>query len=438
MTNRKLLMVAHEFPPISGARVMRATKFAKYLPEYGWFPIVLTANPYDCYYRHEWTLDLSLSAELEGQVLVYRIPSPLERQARRLMRKLKRVDRKGGVVQFKDEGITHSKLGKALRRLHVQQDQSGLWIPYAYRAAMRLLRREEVDAVLTTSPPHLIQLVGWGLKIRTGKPWIADFRDGWSDNVLFQAESRLRQRLDRRLESIVINRADAKLVVTRHMLATFQQAYPNQAGSFHLIRNGFDPADFQNISPDKDTDVITFVYVGNITDQRAAPLLQAFHEILAAGHLQPEKVKVQFVGNLFVQALTQLPEWVEIVPPVSHQEAIKWMVNAGVLMLVIAIEEGRASFGSKVFEYLASRRPILAVVPPVGELAELLTSLPGVIVASPANVEEIKTGILRAFDLAVAHPHFIEVNSKLIEAFDRRVQAGQLADLLNSLTVGRP
>jgi glycosyltransferase involved in cell wall biosynthesis len=433
---KRVLIIAHEFPPVCGGLVMRALKFAKYLPEYGWHPIILTANPNDCYGNQAWGYDPGLLTEIEDEAIVCRIPSPLERKAQLLWGEnpgkanASSAQLGSGSVSSREQRGPLVTLGK----LHTPQDERGLWIPYAFKVALRLINSEKIDAILTTSPPHLVHLTGYWLKRRTRLPWVVDFRDGWVDNPIFRAESQVRQRLDRWLEGIIVRRSDIKLVVTKYMLFDFRQRYPEQADSFRLVRNGFDPMDFQLTRSSASEHPISFVHVGNLGGFRDPTFfLQAFQELFAERVLDSKGIQVRFIGKFFNDTRYTLPEWVTLIPPVSHREAIRQMIHAGVLVMVAGMEEGESAFTSKVFEYLAAQRPILAIVPSSGELADLLSSYSLGLVASPDNLERIKHGILQARELALNKLELHEHDFDLISQFDRRLQTKQLAQILNAL-----
>lgn len=436
---KKVLIIAHEFAPIGGGRVMRALKFAKYLPEFGWAPVVLSAQPEDCFYSHEWLLEPELLREVIGKIRLYQIPSPLERLAKRLRRALQRPERQADQslsglsmqVSYFNGGWRHCLAG-----LRAPQDLSALWNPYAYAAAVRLIRQENITAVLTTSPPHLLQVVGYWIKRRARLPWIADFRDGWRGNPLFQAGSPARQRLDNRLEHMVVNSADAKLVVTEHLLESFQRTYPSQAGSFYLLHNGFDPADFPYSPPHTPDEELSFVHIGSLSDYRnPLPLLRAFQELIRRGCLPPEKVRITLIGKSFHTLDGQFPGLrVETIPPIPHAEAIRIMQRAGILLLITGIQEGEAAFTSKVFEYLAARRPVLALIPPHGELAQFLASYPLGLVAAPDDERQIQAAILKAIQVAetaAPQPGFDDLS---LQQFDRRQQTHTLAGLLDRVS----
>ncbi len=431
---------------------MRMVKLAKYLPEYGWHPIVLTSDPKDCYFAHQWSYDPSLLKEVEGRSTVLAVHSPLERTLRALVqrshigmghrdlngavtgpRRIAAEDKQGGVIGR----IKRGRLLTAMRRMRTLQDQSALWVPFAYRSALRLIREYRVQAILTTSPPHLIHIAGLWLKRATQLPWIADFRDGWTGNLLFTPESRVRQRIDCWIERQIATQADVTVAVTEQIVDRFKLSYPRYSERFCVIHNGFDPADFprpNSLAPQRPVD---FVHVGSIAQYRSpGPFLRAMQELHLEGRLPNGSMRVEFVGqvhSLDEDTMRLLDEVVNLVPPVSHTEAIDRMVHAGVLLLFAGIEEGKAAFSGKVFEYLAARRPILAVVPAVGELASLLHRYPLARVASPTDIEGIKEGILWALAAAGKAVDIANSRDDIVSQFDRRLQAGRLAEMLDEL-----
>ena len=419
---------------------MRALKFAKYLPEYGWRAVVLTAWPEDCYFRHEFQQDPGLLLEIEGLAAVHQVRSPLEYRARCIRAKQKALSKKLDAMLFgrsKDtaNGVFGGPRGLGrFQGIRVHQDQSALWNPFAYRAARKLVFKEDIDAILTTSPPHLVHLVGYCLRLQTGIPWVADFRDGWCGNPVFTAASAVRRRVDQKLERRVVGRADAVVVVTNHMLEHFQRSYPERSGVFHLIRNGFDPADFVGRMSLPREPVTTFVHVGNLGGFRnPGYVVRAFDELVAEGCFGPMDVKLVFVGANYGDGSALASNLVELVPPVNHSKAIEYMMSADVLLLVAGAEEGPAAMTSKVFEYLASRRPILAAIPAGGELAQLLSSLSHCVVVPPNDLRRIKEGILEMRMMLRAGVDGGGCDREVIAGCDRRVLTGRLADLLNLL-----
>jgi glycosyltransferase involved in cell wall biosynthesis len=440
---KKLLLITHEFPPISGGRVLRSLKLAKYLPDYGWETLILTALPQDCFYSHEWWLDPCLAEEIVGKATVYRIPSPLERFAKKIRNRMYRQVQKDVVNQalgYEPGGQAERKGGfRGLKKLRVLQDFSGLWNPYAYRAALHIMRKQPVDAILTTTPPHLLHLVGYWLKKRTGLPWIADFRDGWRGNPLFQADSAIRRLFDNRLEERVVATADIKLAVTENIRTVFQKNYPSQVSSFHLLHNGFDPADFSIGTKCLPENPCSFVYLGNLGGYRKPDnFLLALQQLVESGNLDPNDFIVKFIGVVSEISVDVAPRVnIEILSPIQHHQAIEYMQRAGILLLFAGEEEGEAAFTGKIFEYLAARRPVLAIIPEKGELVELIRSYPLGFLAPPHDIQRIAMAILKAYNHALSPND--EIDCEVItQLYDRRKQAEQLAQLLNGLATGSP
>ena len=434
---KKVLVIAHEFPPFSGGFVMRALKFCKYLPEFGWSSIVMASKPEDCYFASGWGRDASLLDELPEEVTIVYASSPMERFLRKMRVGLRRkpstmqsvYDERGGKPQLSQ------KTTSVLRNFHVFQDQSGLWNPYAYAAAMKLLAENKVDAVITTSPPHWVHMVGYKLKRKTGLPWVADFRDGWRDNPIFQARSATRRRFDDWQESRVVSLADIVLGVTPHIVRVLRNNYPIHQNKFKLLHNGFDPEDFNNLPSSPREGCVTFIHLGNLGGIRDPnPLLAAFQHLVIDRSLQPDQARIQFIGQDYGLVPARYPQVpIDVMPTMSHREAIACMQSAGVLVLIAGIQEGEGAFTSKVFEYLAARRPILAIIPPTGELSDLLSRYSLSTIASPEDPEQIRAGILHSIRLAQASPVLNKLDESIIAQYDRRLLTGNLATILNTL-----
>ena len=318
--------------------------------------------------------------------------------------------------------------------MYVWQDQVILWLQEAYKAVRVLIKEEEPQAILTTTPPHLLQLLGLVLKRKTRLYWIADFRDGWVDNFLFQGQSRLRRWIDERIESQVIKDADAVMVVTDHIRKSLQLRYPKYAQKIYLIHNGFDRSDFENLNvfPTRSSNCVHYDYVGNWGGFRdPAPLFKAFEELFNEGSLLKDEVSLTFTGGYHDKDST-LPDWVTVNPPVPHKAALGIMTTSSVLILLASISEREGAFTSKIFEYLAAQRPILALIPQTGELAELLIDYSLGFIASPMDIQQIKKAVIDSFEAAKRKQQPNQNDIELLQQFDRRSQTLQLTRILDA------
>jgi glycosyltransferase involved in cell wall biosynthesis len=435
---KKVIYIVHEFPPIAGGQVNRVRKFSKYLPDYGWQPIILTAKPEDCFYLPDWGIDQTLLAELSNAVEVHRVASPLERYMRNWFKRgrsslTSTQNGAGKRGKFTSNSLSH--LVRPLRQFHVAQDQSALWLPWAYQCATNLIREKMPRAVVTSGPPHLIHLLGLTLKKRFNIPWVADFRDGWTDNTLFRASSSLRRKIDKYIEAGVVANADNIIGVTKHICDYFKTEYPMHRDKVSLIYNGFDKANFTpRVQENPVGESLSFVHIGGIGATRdPQPLITALKGIFENQLLPRKTITLQFIGK-YHRVMSQLPEWVDVIPYLPHQHAIERMMTAGVLVLIAGSAEGEAAFTSKVFEYLAAQRPILALIPLKGELANLLRSYSMAEVVAPEDIPGIQKAILRIYEKARLSSVPNQSDISIIQQFDRYHQTGQLAAILDSVS----
>ena len=253
---RKALLISYRFPPQSGGGVQRTLKFTKYLREFGWEPVVQTArNPF-------WPLrDDSLLEDVPPGVRVYRTPSfEFERLEQRLAQ-IAGKDKKqgqgrgpasgeGGAARARGQsrgGVLDAIRGAVHRRLLVPDAQIA-WLPGALAHSLKIARREGIRLVYTTSPPNSVQILGGLVARLLRRPWVADFRDPWTDGPRRQqayVNNATRERIERAAERWIVRRADRVLVSAEPLRARFLAKYPFLSpDKVVVLTNGFDPSDF--------------------------------------------------------------------------------------------------------------------------------------------------------------------------------------------------
>jgi hypothetical protein len=366
----RLLVVTYYFPPSGGAGVQRPLKWVRYLPDAGVEPVVLTvrAGAYPA-------LDESLLADVPPGVRVERTaaPDPFGLYGRATGRS------RGDAVQARTGRVGESpalaeRVSRWIRANVFVPDARVGWVPFARRRARALHRAQPFDAVLTTGPPHSAHLVGRALRRRLGLPWVADLRDPWSDIHYTEALRRhpAAQRLDERLEASVLREADALLTVSEPLRASLAA----RAGGtpVHLVRNGFDPADFAAPPPPLRRDVFEIVYTGTLYDVPHG-LLRALAALRREGEAD---LHLRLIGSVppalgaAAHALG-LGDRVHVEPAVCHDEAVRQMRGAALLLLTIEPwSYADAVVPGKTYEYLASGRPVLGLGPPGGDAARVL------------------------------------------------------------------
>lgn len=419
----KVLIVAYDFPPRGATGVLRVTKFARYLPEFGWQPVVVTAS------AKGWVHDEGLLAELPPDLEVLHVAQPLVRACGR--------PASGSTVQMPKSA--RSRLRRAVRQILIPDPQI-VWVPAAVRAASARLKDGDIAAVMTTSPPHAVQLAGLWLKRRFPTlPWLMDLRDIWSDSPTIRDP--LSYKINHWLEGACLRYADRIVVVTEAMRGLLQRTYNIPPKRIIPITNGFDPADLPAIQPPPSRNALRITYVGTMVGTRA-PAARGFFEALerlVSSGVGADMLEVRLVGEFD----RQIHAWAEPfvaqdivtrLPFISHTEAIAEMVAADVLVLVMTDDwEGRIAVPNKLYEYLAAGRPVLALAPE-GEIARLVQATGAGMVVAPFAVDQIVEALEHLIRQHTSDqlPRLLP-NAPQLRRFQRRELTRQLAALLDEL-----
>jgi len=369
----KVLLVSLYFPPAGGGGVQRTLKTATHLPALGVETHVLA--PDDPKWVHR---DDELEPPTQAWVHRARYVGPAGR------RPAQELHGKTGIERMR----THAKLFG--RRLLVP-DENVPWNLTAIPAAIRIVKREGIDVVLTTSPPSSVHLVGAAVKRATGARWVADLRDSLVANPHRRTESRLariKEQGEHRIAGLVARYADGVVAAADAIADEARELEPK--GPVVTIANGSDFDDFAGIVY-RPAERFRITHAGSFFGKRdPRPFLTAFAE---AGL----DAVVRFVGDFrpadreWAETLG-LGDRLELIPYVARRRSLELQRDSEALLLLIpeAGGRGRGVLSGKVFEYLAAERPILAVVPPDGAAAGLIRETGTGIVVAPDDVAGIR------------------------------------------------
>ena len=426
---KKVLIITYYWPPSGGAGVQRWLKFAKYLPEFGWQPIILTVDPQYASYPQR---DESLLSEVDPECLVYTTKSFELYNLYKLISGKKEVPY-GGFANDSKEGI-FQKVSKFLRGNFLLPDPRKGWNKYALKKAAELINKYNIETVVTTSPPHSTQLIGLKLKKQFNIQWIADLRDPWTDIYYYNqfSHTALARLIDKRYERKVVEIANLLITVSEDVKRLFvEKAVLPVADKIAVIPNGFDEDDFK-IHPflKENRNIIT--YTGTISETYDVDcLLKALSRL-------DDKVKsvllIRFVGKVppsvelkFRAAGLEL----ELVGYVDHPKSIEYLFRSDLLLLVLPkVKNNRGILTGKFFEYLASHKPILAIGPTDGDLAQIIQETQSGKLFDYEDTE----GMFKYIQDQLIKPG-IRTNPELANQYSRKELTRKIAQLLETKRV---
>jgi glycosyltransferase involved in cell wall biosynthesis len=367
-----VLIITYYWPPSGGAGVQRWLKFSKYLPEFGCNPVILTVDENQASYAQ---LDPSLMQEISPDLRIYKTRTF---EPYSLYRKLSnKKDIPYGGFSNQKKVTAFEKFSRWIRgNLFIPDPRKG-WNKYALKKALELIESEKIDVVITSGPPHSTHLIGEKIKKKTGIRWIADFRDPWTDIYYYKElyHSRIATWFDKILEKKVLSNADKIITVSEEVGKLLLKKIPTKAGKIVVIPNGYDESDFVQARP-MQNEFFTITYTGTISmSYRIESFVEAIYQLPSD---VKGKIKIRFVGNvpdeiLQLFKLKNLGFMVEVLGYIPHDQAIDQMLSASMLLMAIPDSpDNKGIVTGKFFEYLAAKRPILAIGPQGGDVDILI------------------------------------------------------------------
>ncbi len=369
---KKVLIITYYWPPAGGPGVQRALKFVKYLPQFGWEPIVLTVenpdSPVD---------DASLFEDIPEGTKVYKTKA-LEPFG--LYKKFtgKKSDSKipNDVLVSKNNTSIKEKIANWIRlNLFIPDAKIG-WKSYAVKKGLEIISDENIDAIFTTSPPQTVSLIGLALAKRSRVKWITDFRDPWMEIVYYQNIKRswITTKIDSSLEKKVFSKANGVVTISNDMIRLFKEKV--KFHKFYLIPNGFDETDFAN-SKKEINENFTIAYTGSISKDRVPYVLfSALNKLINEDGINNLSLTFagryckEFTDEIKRNNLSQIANLKGFVP---HNESTKILQNADALLLVVDdVKDNKGFLTGKLFEYMGSKKPIFAIGPVSGDANEFL------------------------------------------------------------------
>lgn len=431
---KRALIITYYWPPAGGSGVQRWVKFAKYLPSEDWQPVIYTpSNP------EAVATDRSLMDEIpkEAEVIRRHIFEPYG-----LYRNL--VGRKDAAEGGSDEVNPLNARKKSIaqkaaifiRGNFFIPDPKCFWIIPSVNFLKKYLKRHPVDIIISTGPPHSMHLIAQKLSRATNLPWIADFRDPWTKMFYFKHLSLTpwAVRLHRHLEQKVLDRASAVVAVSPLVQEDFQKMTSSKVV---LITNGYDEKDFDDAVVESDgyfniTHTGLFAADGNPT-----LLWKILAEKCASDITFSKMLRIRLVGKTDSDIIRTVRE-AGLEPNLRdigyqpHTVAVKEQKSASVLLLPLRKEpEYKAVLPGKLFEYLASGRPVLGIGQTDGAMSVIINKTGAGKVIDWEDSEGLSNFIDDCWERY--RTNRLDIQSEEISGYSRRALTARMAELMDSL-----
>lgn len=398
MTN--ILLISYYFPPEGGPAVQRVSKFVKYLPLYNYNPIVLTS-------KHPFRVkDPDLWKELSLNLRVY------------------------SIIDW--AAYLPGEITKRLKKIFMP-DKQVFWVSLAQFQARRLIKKNNIKLIFTSSPPPSSHLIAYRISKTEKIPYIADLRDEWSGNPDFLSwNNPARQRL---MEQQILSQAAYVTTICQGAKQRIAQLCLHDRVA--VIYNGYDPSDFPAEPVKSQSNVkLTFAYGGRLSDKTSPlPFFTAMRELINENELNPEFIQILVWGtnskSKWLQDNDPLNAIAEFYPYQPHTGYLRTIQSADVLLLFVTKIRGSDIITGKVFEYLYFNKPILVVMEKVCDLNTILADYANAYICYAHDVTGIKSTLIKLNILWQQNSLTTPVNHDYISRFDRKFLTQQLAQVFD-------
>lgn len=430
---RKVLIITYYWPPSGGAGVQRWLKFVKYLRNFGWEPVVYTPeNP-------EYpAIDNSLLKDIPQGIEIVRTPIWEPYSFYKKLVGAKKTERiNAGFLSEKKRPGLAERFSIWLRGNFFIPDARKFWIKPSIKFLVKYLKQHPVDAIVSTGPPHSMHMIALGVKKRTGLPWLADFRDPWT-NIDFYHELMLSSWADRKhhkQEMSVLKKADEVVVISNSMKTDFLKLLKRD---YSVITNGYDQDDIAGVDVKID-ERFSVAHIGTMVKTRNPLLLwEVLSEEISKDTDFANELEIKLVGSVDYSVTESieaagLGNYVNKISYVPHNEVVKIQQQSQVLLLLINdTPNAKVILPGKFFEYMAARRPILCIGPRDGDAAEVILETNAGYVSEKDDKESIRKAINELYSRFRTGKNIVD--SKGIARFSRESLTGRMAECLSVIS----
>ncbi|MEC4048349.1 glycosyltransferase family 4 protein [Flavobacterium sp. SUN046] len=425
---KKILIITYYWPPAGGPGVQRWLKFVKYLPDFNIQPIVyIPDNPtYPI-------VDEALVKEVSDQAIILRnkIVEPYQLAGVFSKNNAKKIS--SGIIPAAKKQSFLEKLLLWVRGNVFIPDARFLWVNPSVTYLKKYIQEHNIDTIVTSGPPHSLHLIGLKLKEQVGVKWFADFRDPWTTIGYHKALklSSYAEKKHKTLESKVLNTADTILVTSKTTKTEFE-LLTNKP--IVVITNGYD---VENVAKQTLDEKFTLAHIGSfLSDRNPMILWEALQELVNEIPSFADHFQLKLIGKISQEIIDsiahfQLKEYINNLGYLSHIEAIEHQRKSQVLLLIeIDSEETKSIIPGKLFEYMVSERPIIAIGPQDSDFAEIITTTNTGVFFTYSEKERLKKTILAYYEA------YLQNNLKVYPVGLQQYSRKNLTERLANVIVG--
>lgn len=430
---KKVLIITYYWPPVGGAGVQRWLKFSKYFREFGWEPVIYTPSNPDFPIVDETLLN-DVPADLT--IIKTKITEPYDYYRKIMGKKKTETVNQGFLSEGKENSFLQSLMIWVRGNFFIP-DARKFWIKPSIKFLTAYLNDNPVDAVISTGPPHSMHLIAMGLKEKLNLPWIADFRDPWTQ-IDFYSQLKLSKFADNKhkeLEYLVLSSADKVVTISPTCAADLEKLGKREV---EVITNGFDTDDFEIGTPITLYPGFMLHHTGALNkDRNPYTLWKVLGDLCREQPDFKKNLVLKFTGktdaivfgSLKENGLLDNAQRTEYMP---HSQVVKVMMQSPVLLLPLNnTPNNKGVLSGKLFEYLAAKRPVFGIGMPDGDAAEILKQTGAGTMCDFDDYEATKKTIL---DLYARYQRGeLTVSSSSIEQYSRKHCAQRYASFLSEL-----
>ncbi|MCD4664228.1 MAG: glycosyltransferase [Bacteroidales bacterium] len=457
---KKILIITDTFPPYKHIGRFRIQQFSKYLPDYGWEPIILTPTS-----SYLWEKDDTLLKEIPNNLKVFRpfMPPSLPAIIRNIcgsIKKKKKINHQITAFEKSPGKSIRKSVGSWLKKIatstinHYQSFISKhilipgtqiLWVPFAVSKAQKIIKKYNIDIIFSSVPVYSNHIVAYFLKLLTRKPWIADYRDLWTNDITRRKRfTKFRGKIERSMEKKLLQYMDSIIFVSAQKIPVIKSEFPDiNFKNTVVIPNGFDQ---DIISYKKEVyqkgKKINILYTGRITPHRHHnQFLPSVGKLLSEYPEIKNNLRVEFIGQILKEEQVGFDEIIKYYSMQNNIVVSGWMEHKKILMkqrktdiLLLIVDDvkfANAILPGKVFEYIISGRPILTLAPK-GDTKNIIEETNTGIVVPPKKEEKIMQAIISYYRQWESDTLYINPNRNNINKYNRKNLTRKLAHLFNS------